>query len=83
MGSAASERITGVSGQAAADGASVASVALGVDTARSRFANVDAARSGALLGETAILVPGALRSASGDGVRFGEESRFTTADGDT
>ena len=80
--STASEGITRVASRTLADCSSVAWFTLCVDTADAFVANVDAPSSGTALSRAALLVARTLWSASGDCVRFGEETRLAATDGD-
>lgn len=80
---AASKWIARVSRRATTDGTSVSWLAKSANSANSFFTNVDTTAVGAILRVGTIIVVVALRSATGNRIRFGEETRFASADSHT
>ena len=83
LDTATSEWITVIAGRAPVDGATVTGFAKSVDTANAVVANVDTSAGSAVLRAGTFVIMSTLRSASGNRIRFGKESRFTTANGNT
>lgn len=78
--SAASKGIARVAGRTTTDGTAVPRFANSVDSANALFANVDTSSPGAVLRIRTIVIVVALRSATGDRVRLGKETRLAATD---